>query len=329
MSLPGPSEKSYFDHDGLEIVFVKQLPPELQVECSICLQLLAEPVILNCNCGVNFCKKCIEPIKVKRNPCPLCNVKFGVTVRNKQLERTLNGLQRRLVKKDCLVLPIECEFAYAGCTEKVPQANMAAHLVDKIAQHMTLLARQHRKDRTEIEALRGTVNSKHLPVQQPPTFGTIPIKKSKPLPIQPPAYHTVPIELTVSDVEERPGMWTSTPFYLKTGYKMVLEVYPECEYDACSHYFEDYHNFLAVYLYIIRGEFDEQLKWPFVGEVDVKMINQRQGEHQTATAKYYPGDSRGARRWRDSLSGRNGWPEFIGLRFLYPNYLVNIVFCVE
>ncbi len=78
--------------DGFEISFVKQPPQEIQLECPICLQLLNNPCLLDCECGNCFCKECIESIKKSGNPCPLCNQQFSIVFPNKKLKRTLNGL---------------------------------------------------------------------------------------------------------------------------------------------------------------------------------------------------------------------------------------------
>ena len=84
--------QSYSHHDGFEISFVEQPPKELPLKCSICLELLTDPCILDCDCGISFCKVCIEKVKKNGYPCPLCQQKFTTIFPNKQLQRTLNGL---------------------------------------------------------------------------------------------------------------------------------------------------------------------------------------------------------------------------------------------
>ncbi len=84
--------QSYSHHDGFEISFVEQPPKELPLKCSICLELLTDPCILDCDCGINFCKVCIEKVKKNGYPCPLCQQQFTTILPNKQLQRTLNGL---------------------------------------------------------------------------------------------------------------------------------------------------------------------------------------------------------------------------------------------
>ncbi|XP_064382590.1 TNF receptor-associated factor 6-like [Halichondria panicea] len=78
--------------DGFEIFFVEQPPKELPLKCYICLELLTDPCILDCDCGSNFCKVCIEKVKKNHYPCPLCQQQFTTIFPNKQLQRTLNGL---------------------------------------------------------------------------------------------------------------------------------------------------------------------------------------------------------------------------------------------
>ena len=83
--------QSYSHHDGFEIFFVEP-PKELPLKCSICLELLTDPCILDCDCGSNFCKVCIETVKKNHYPCPLCQQQFSTILPNKPLQRTLNGL---------------------------------------------------------------------------------------------------------------------------------------------------------------------------------------------------------------------------------------------
>ena len=50
------------------------------------------------------------------------------------------------------------------------------------------------------------------------------------------------------------------------GYKMCLSV------DAYGIYISE-GTHLAVFVYVMRGEFDDQLKWPFRGGVTIKLVN--------------------------------------------------------
>ena len=104
---------SSYHHDGLEISFVKQPPRELQLECSICL---TDPSVIGCDCGSSFCNPCIESVKRRKNPCPLCQQKFTTILPNKQLQRTLNGLT------------IHCPHRGDGCSWMDELGKLKQHL---------------------------------------------------------------------------------------------------------------------------------------------------------------------------------------------------------
>lgn len=103
---------------GYECLFVREPPPELPTSCSICLCLLKEPRLIDCECGSNFCRTCIEPVKEKGKPCPLglCNVTFSTSLPNRQLERVLNEMQ------------VYCSHKESGCEWKGELANLPQHL---------------------------------------------------------------------------------------------------------------------------------------------------------------------------------------------------------
>ena len=63
--------------------------------------------------------------------------------------------------------------------------------------------------------------------------------------------------------------WYSPPFYTGLGgYKMCLRVDPNgCINGAGTH--------VSVFVYLMRGEHDDQLKWPFQGDITVQLLNQK------------------------------------------------------
>ena len=83
---------------GFECEFVIPAPTLIQTECSICLLILKEPYLIGC-CGHNFCKVCIEQIKAKAMPCPLCGEQEYGVLPNKGLQRSMNELKVECSKK--------------------------------------------------------------------------------------------------------------------------------------------------------------------------------------------------------------------------------------
>ena len=79
--------------EGHEITFVTEPPKEIQLECSICLQILSDPCMLDCKCGYSFCRECIESLRIRGNRCPLCVMTFSITLSNIRLDKALNELE--------------------------------------------------------------------------------------------------------------------------------------------------------------------------------------------------------------------------------------------
>ena len=91
----------------------------------------------------------------------------------------------------------------------------------------------------------------------------------------------LPAELTMTNFEEHKissNDWYSLPFYTHPqGYKMCLNV------DA-NGYGKGKGTHVSVFVYLMRGEFDNHLKWPFRGHVTVAMLNQLEDtDHTTET----------------------------------------------
>ena len=82
---------------------------------------------------------------------------------------------------------------------------------------------------------------------------------------------TLPFEFTMTNVSRwrlNPDPFYSPPFYThREGYRMCIRVYPEGIGPA-------YGNHISVYAYLMRGEYDHKLLWPFQGSVTVQMLNQ-------------------------------------------------------
>ena len=83
--------------------------------------------------------------------------------------------------------------------------------------------------------------------------------------------HVLPIEFVVTNFTERKRsnrMWYSLPFYTHPqGYKMCLTVYANGDGKGKG-------THVSVFAYLMRGEFDDRLKWPFQGRVVLQLCNQ-------------------------------------------------------
>ena len=89
--------------NGYYCMFTKEPPEHLQIECSICLCVLSDPRMVDCNCGACFCQLCIQPTLTGKKPCPLCNSPITTSLPDRRLQRTLNNLE------------VYCSFKETGC----------------------------------------------------------------------------------------------------------------------------------------------------------------------------------------------------------------------
>ena len=90
---------------------------------------------------------------------------------------------------------------------------------------------------------------------------------------------TCPVTVRVIKVEDKKvhkRKWHSDPFYTHDkGYKMCLRV-------IISGAGKNPGNHMSVFLYLMKGQYDNTLKWPFVGTFEIELLNQKMdGEHHT------------------------------------------------
>ena len=102
--------------------------------------------------------------------------------------------------------------------------------------------------------------------------------------------------------------WYSRPFYTsREGYKMCLRVNANgLDRSKGTH--------VSMFTYLMRGEFDSRLKWPFRGTVTIQLVNQLEDrEHRTVTHPYYhtASDASSARVPHKAKSHGRGKHEFI------------------
>ena len=62
------------------------------------------------------------------------------------------------------------------------------------------------------------------------------------------------------------------PFYTHShGYKFCIYVYPQGDGDGKG-------THVSIYTYLMKGQFDDHLKWPFRGDITIQIVNQ-DGDH--------------------------------------------------
>ena len=139
------------------------------------------------------------------------------------------------VAKDCPLAIVNCDFSYAGCEVKLPRKDMPDHVKDNFVAHISLLAMSHRKQQDKLQALKEELNTlkEHTKLLQ--SHSSI-----------------VPVDFVVENPQTYTAfkVWSSPHFYSHCkGYKLMIR------FTKVSAYY--------IGAYIMQGEFDNLLEWPF------------------------------------------------------------------
>ena len=168
------------------------------------------------------------------------------------------------VKRVCPAAVIDCDFSYAGCKVRLPRSEMAAHLKDNQAEHVSLLSLEHRNLRTDLKRQQEEIKYLKEHQQLNAARKDAEIRKlheeieslqrlTKVLSLKTTLF---PADYQIRN-PERGCTWTSAPFFTHVGgYKLYLDF--------------GYH-FLCVGL--MKGEYDSRLQWPLTAEVYFQILD--------------------------------------------------------
>ena len=111
--------------------------------------------------------------------------------------------------------------------------------------------------------------------------------------------------------------WISQPFYTHSqGYKMCLRVTANGQGSGKG-------THITVAVYLMKGEFDDQLEWPFRGDITIQLLNQQvEGGHYTRTIYQAKGERSKASVGEKYICGW-GISKFQSYCELFPRYLQN------
>ena len=207
-----------------------------------------------------------------------------------------NTLVRRHLQQHldiaCPLQVVMCGFSYAGCEIECQRQEMQGHLNGNVQNHLTMVAdmtsdlqdkNNTQKEMIEeqegrIEELNGKSNTQEKKIQSLTQQVSVLASALNQLLgtgslTQPPSPIFIPPpEFVMTDFAKHKNdddTWFSPPFYSHIGgYKLCISV------DA-NGWEEGKGTHVGVCFYMMRGEYDDNLKWPFKGEVRVQLLNQR------------------------------------------------------
>ena len=288
---------------GYECEFVEKPPKAVQSECPICLLVLKEPYQATC-CGKSFCKECIERIKTSNKACPTCNDGNFNLFHNKGLQQSLYDFQVYCTHKSkgckwtgelrelnnhlnsdppaekslegCSFTVISCPLSHIGCKMKLFRKDIKVHVNDNLLDHImkqTTLVQTLVQDNTILNKQLQSVKEEKQHLEQHMMELEREVKQLKV------TYQVVshtgqpigPVEFTMTNFEQHKtdgDRWYSPPFYTNPhGYKMCLAVF-------ANGYGRGEGTHIGVSTHVMRGEFDDQLKWPFQGNITIQLLDQ-------------------------------------------------------
>ena len=220
---------------------------------------------------------------------PIC-LQAPVTCPNNCKKEGLKRKQFQAHIDECPLQVISCPFTSAGCTVKLPRNEMEKHEDTAMRQHLRLVKLQLKQEPSTPPA--ATVSPPFL-------------------------YNQAPMEFIISDFSEKKKEWICSPFYThNSGYKFRLQVYPNGNsVGSGSH--------MSVYAQLMRGEYDNELEWPFGGDIRVELLNWKEDKnHYSGTipfSRYYdPNGTNTSRVVNRETSTSLGSPQFISHTDLVP-----------
>ena len=201
----------------------------------------------------------------------------------------VEGLRRHQLEQhlnECSHQLVDCPNT--GCSVRLPRGEMKLHTLQ---QHNLVLEETNQA----VAITPATVSPQYL-------------------------YNQAPMEFIISDFSEKKEAneeWYSSPFYTHNrGYKFRLQVYP-------NGYGTGSGTHLSVYAQLMRGEYDNELEWPFEGDIRVELLNWRADKnHHSYTIpfnRYTDPDHTYSSRVTDQETATGlGEPQFISHTDLAP-----------
>ena len=152
---------------------------------------------------------------------------------------------------------VDCPFHYADCETQLPHKDMPEHMKETVT-HLTLLATATQKLMKENQELQRMVQAMNADIRALKEDLQQDISTSRWL-----------LKFRVKYTEEEVF---SPAFYTHThGYRMCVRVYP-------NGYGDGKGTHVSIFVFMMRGPFDDNLKWPFRGEITIQIVNQA-GDH--------------------------------------------------
>ena len=206
----------------------------------------------------------------------------------------------------CVEELVPCTYAAIGCEKVIKRKDLQTHLQDKMHSHLERAMNMIVQLSMGMSELTMSMKSMAAGGAKHDT-SHLPLPFRSWLQIAPTCYPCSPCVIKMGEFQEKKENeepWVTDPVYSHFGgYKMCLGV-------GANGYEVGKGTHVSVFINLMRGDNDNNLKWPFKGTIKVSLLNQLEdGQHLTeelwSPGSNIPEDTSG--RVTDGESAGKGW----------------------
>jgi hypothetical protein len=243
-----------------------------EAECSRCFRILQDPQCISC-CMVNYCRQCIDKI----DKCCSCGEKSFSFLPNRKMKQILNILHTR------------CIHAHLGCSWEGELSMLDKHInyMKSISEELEPSGYEFQQDCCpyQYELIHCPRQKTHNTADLSPLTSSTESTDCEDY-FEPPKDPVLPVTLTMTNIYQyrtegpKDNYWVSQPFYTHDhGYRLCLSA------------IIGEKSRLYVYITLMEGKFDRQLKWPFNANIKIQLLNYKsKRRHLERWIKYENGE---------------------------------------
>ena len=295
---------------GYDLLFLEDPPSDLV--CPICRLVAKDPFQVSC-CGKIYCNSCFRELEERSRwqfRCANCREDDPDTFPDRKTKGQINSLRVACSKREdgctwrgalremchhmtsCEFADIDCPFSSIGCDHKPLRKDIEEHEEVNLRHHLNLAMRRisHLENSVqgEKESQERWLTSTMADVKSVLQIHKKEVKKQfdKRLDLHQEElrcqissikyeimseFRSLPLVFKLpdfSDLQDDDDDWHSPGFYTSQGgYKMCLRVYT----NGCT---DVRGTHISCYVYLMKGDYDDGLEWPFRGIIHVQILNQ-------------------------------------------------------
>ena len=179
--------------------------------------------------------------------------------------------------KECMFVLVPCKYTAIGCKSKVLRKDLGMHERDS-QQHLQLAI--------------DTVHQQHIIIKEQESMLVHLWSKEMPTKYK---FTNFDQHKTANDAIDSPAFYTSPG-----GYKMCISVHANGVGEGKSTY-------VSVYAYLMKGENDDYLPWPFTGKVTIELLNQLEDKNHYSRNMLFPPEEPSSLRVVNKERSHSGW----------------------